>query len=135
MNNFNKKAFSEILQKVYDLYPNQRAFAERADINRTYISKYINQRMNVPPSAKILRRLAKASKGLIAYQELMKICGYLNDDESIITFSQITMKSNQRENKLEQIINLIDGLTIDEFNLLKAKIKDARIKISKEENK
>lgn len=130
IDNFDKKIFSNILQKIYKQYSNQREFAKITNVNRTYISKYINEKLEAPPSPKILKRLAKVSKGLSTYQELMKICGYLNDDKMIIT-----MKSNKRESKLKQIINFIDGLTIDEFNSLKEEIKNAKAKINMRRNK
>lgn len=124
MNNFDKKFFSNTLKKIYNQYPNQNNFARSANVNRTYISKYINEKLEEPPSPKILRRLAKASKELITYQELMKMCGYLNEDETIIVVYQ---------DRLEQIINLIDGLTVDEFNTLRKRIKSAKIKINKQD--
>lgn len=116
---FNKELFSMVLTEIYNKYPNQRSFAKRANINRTYISKYINKKIYVPPSAKILRRLAKASKGTTTYQELMQICGYLEDNEIIMT----------NKDRMQQILELASGLTIQEANYLIKQLNKAKIKI------
>lgn len=73
---FDKKLFSEILNKIYSSYENQRAFAEATRVNRGYLSRYINQKLDAPPTPKILRGIADASKGITTYEELMYICGY-----------------------------------------------------------
>ncbi len=116
---FNKEAFSIILIEIYNKYPNQRSFAKNANINRTYISKYINKKISVPPSAKILRRLANASKGLTTYQELMQICGYLEDNETIVT----------NKSRLQQILELANGLSVQEANCLIRQLTKAKIKM------
>ncbi len=116
---FNKEFFSMILTEIYSKYPNQRSFAKMANINRTYISKYINKKICVPPSAKILRRLAKASKGITTYQELMQICGYLEHNGIIIT----------NKDRVQQILELTNGLTIQEINYLIEQLNKAKIKI------
>lgn len=89
---FDKEMFSIVLSEIYNQYPNQRQFAKRANINRTYISKYINKKLEFPPSAKILRRLANVSKGITTYQELMQICGYLDENEIIISNLKTNIK-------------------------------------------
>lgn len=124
VNNFDKKTFSNVLSEIYNQYSNQRSFAKKANINRTYISRYINQRLEMPPSATILRRLANASKGLTTYQELMQICGYLEENETIV---------NKRKGRLEQILELANGLTIQEANYLIKQLNKSKIQIEKGE--
>lgn len=92
--NFNKERFSSVLSEIYNQYHNQTKFAKKANIDRTYISKYINQKLEVPPSAPILRRLANASKGIITYQELMQMCGYLDENEIIKSNSRVNIEDN-----------------------------------------
>lgn len=125
MNNniFDKQAFSDILSKIYNQYFNQRDFAKKANVNRTYISKYINKKLDVPPSAKILRRLANASKGLTTYENLMKICGYLEENEKIIV--------SKNQSVLEQILELSSDLTIQEANYLIKQFNNAKIRLVK----
>lgn len=121
-NSFDKETFSNILNEIYNRYSNQRNFAKKANFNRTYISKYINKQLEVPPSAVLLRNLANASKGITTYQELMQVCGYLENDEIIVT--------NTR-NKLEKILGLANGLNIQETNYLIKQLNEAKIKIEK----
>lgn len=121
LENFDKEKFSNVLSQIYNKYSNQREFSKKANINRTYISKYINKKIQVPPSAKILRRVAKASKGIITYQDLMYICGYLNNNETIII--------HKNKSKLEQILELANGLSLQETNYLIKKLNTAKIRI------
>jgi transcriptional regulator with XRE-family HTH domain len=87
---FDKSRFSKVLQSISEQYENQREFAKKSGINRTYISKYINQKIDTPPNAELLFKLAKSANGLIDYLTLMQIAGYFekNDYDSIIKYGQ-----------------------------------------------
>lgn len=80
---FDKIKFSEILNKIYKSYDNQRAFADATGVNRGYLSRYINKKLDSPPSPKILKGIADASKGFASYDELMQICGYVTYNQEI----------------------------------------------------
>lgn len=73
---FDKKVFSEILIKIYKTYNNQRDFANAAEVNRAYLSQYMNEKLENPPTPKILQKIANASNNITTYEELMQICGY-----------------------------------------------------------
>lgn len=75
---FNKENFSKILQKINSSYETMTEFAQKADFDRTYISKYINQKLDNPPTPKILEKIANASNGVTTYTELMEMCGYID---------------------------------------------------------
>lgn len=75
---FNVTKLSNILKKISKTYSNQTEFSKKSKIGRTYISQYINIQLKEPPSPKILRKIAKASKGITTYKELMQVCGYLD---------------------------------------------------------
>lgn len=75
---FNKIDFANILKKINSLYENQTSFAEASDVNRTYLSQYMNLKLDAPPSPKILKGIANASKGLTTYDDLMQICGHID---------------------------------------------------------
>lgn len=75
---FKKTDFANILKKINSLYENQTYFADASGVNRTYLSQYMNLKLDTPPSPKILKGIAKASKGLATYDDLMKICGYID---------------------------------------------------------
>ena len=72
---FNKVDFANILKKINSLYENQTQFANASGVNRTYLSQYMNLKLDTPPSPKILKGIANASKGLTTYDDLMKIFG------------------------------------------------------------
>ena len=75
---FNKVDFANILKKINSLYENQTQFANASWVNRTYLSQYMNLKLDTPPSPKILKGIANASKGLTTYDDLMKICDYID---------------------------------------------------------
>ena len=77
---FNKIEFSNILKRINSTYDTMSEFASRASFDRTYISKYINLKLDKAPSPSILQKIADASKGIVSYIDLMKICGYLTLD-------------------------------------------------------
>lgn len=87
-NMFQKEKFSEILNKIYKSYNNQRDFAKATGVNRGYLSRYINQKLDSPPSPKILQGIADSSKCVVSYIELMYICGYIEDEEVSIMYNQ-----------------------------------------------
>ena len=75
---FSKVDFANILKKINSLYENQTQFANASGVNRTYLSQYMNLKLDTPPSPKILKGIANASKGLTTYDDLMKICDYID---------------------------------------------------------
>lgn len=78
---FNKTKFSNILYEIYINYNSQGEFAKLINVSRTYISQFINCQLNDPPKPSILRKIAKGSKGITTYKELMQVCGYLDGIE------------------------------------------------------
>lgn len=76
---FNKNKFANIIKKINELYENQTDFAKKARVNRTYLSQYMNLKLDSPPSPKKLRGIADASKGITTYEELMEICGHVTE--------------------------------------------------------
>ena len=75
---FNKKKFSQIIKSINDSYDSQHEFARISTINRTYLSKYINCKIDNPPKPSTLKIIAEASHGITTYEKLMEICGYTN---------------------------------------------------------
>lgn len=51
---FNKEKFSSILKEINSTYSSMTEFAQKASFDRTYISKYINMKLDNPPTPKIL---------------------------------------------------------------------------------
>lgn len=81
---FDKNKFALILKNISDTYDNQREFSEKSDINRTYLSQYMNMKLENPPKPEILQRLADASNNVTNYSELMNICGYNDENNDIV---------------------------------------------------
>ena len=75
---FDKIKFANILNKINNLYDTMTEFAKKSEVNRTYLSQYINLKLDNPPTPKILTKIANASHGLVSYEQLMNICGYMD---------------------------------------------------------
>lgn len=99
---FDKNKFAQILKNITDTYESQREFSKKSEINRTYLSQYMNMKLNKPPKPEILERLANASHGITNYGKLMEVCGYLDEDIK------------------EELINKLKSLEIDLPDLQKA---------------
>ena len=106
---FNKEEFGKIIKKINDTYSTQYDFADKANVNRTYLSQYINKKLSSPPKPDILQRIANASKGITTYAELLNSCGYLpfelNDNVSSL------------ENKLSEAIFTNNLYKLNDFEL------------------
>lgn len=76
---FDKNKFAHVLKNINETYNSQRDFAKKSGINRTYLSQYMNMKLNEPPMPKILKKLAESSNSITTYEELMEICGYTNN--------------------------------------------------------
>lgn len=88
---FDKEKFSQILTRIISTYSSITEFAEKSGTGRSYISKYVNQKLNTPPSPKVLEKISEHSHGFTSYNELMEICGHIKLKELYKgTFSNIT---------------------------------------------
>lgn len=117
---FDKKKFAEILQKIYKTYPNQREFATATGVNRGYLSRYMNEKIDSPPSPKILQGISDAAKGITTYTELMKICGHItgsikNSLSNSQYFVQIPLFYNLNEFLLYNIDRKIENAPHDYY--------------------
>lgn len=81
---FDKSKFAQILKNITDTYESQRDFSKKSEINRTYLSQYMNMKLEEPPKPKILQKLANSSNGITTYVQLMVICGYYEEPSSNI---------------------------------------------------
>lgn len=111
---FNKKYFSEILTKIYKTYNNQRDFADSTGVNRAYLSQYMNQKLDNPPTPKILERIANASHNITNYEELMFVCGYT---DNFLNFRYLEAKKSYFNDIVPELKNI--GLTSNEIKELR----------------
>ena len=73
---FDKLTFKKILEAALG----DRKITEYADesgVNRTYLSKYLNLRLDSPPGPEIIKRLAEKAHNNITYEDLMSVAGFL----------------------------------------------------------
>ena len=77
---FDKVAFAKKLKEIRELYDSQEKFAQKIGITRTYLSQYMNMRLNEPPSTKVLQNIAYASQGKTTYEYFLMICGYIDEN-------------------------------------------------------
>ena len=73
---FNKDKFKELIEKAQG-NRTQREYAKESDVNRTYISKAVNKKLNSPPNPEILKNLADSAQNNVTYEDLMNAAGYL----------------------------------------------------------
>lgn len=78
---FDKVAFAQIIKNIKGTYSSQEDFSKKSGIGRTYLSQYMNMKLEDPPKPRILEKLATASNGITTYEELMAICGYINNND------------------------------------------------------
>lgn len=118
---FDKKKFGEIIKRINDSYATQHDFADKSGVNRTYISQYINNKLDSPPKPEILKKIAENSNGITTYEELMNICGFyeqtkeynllLNGD---LKYVNLLFGNNNKKmtisDKIKEINRLIDNL-------------------------
>ncbi len=78
---FDKNKFAQIIKNIKETYRSQEEFAKKSEIGRTYLSQYMNMKLDEPPQPKILKKLADSSNGLITYEELMVVCGHIKGND------------------------------------------------------
>ena len=105
---FDKKTFSDILQKISSSYNSITDFSNKSNVNRTYLSKYINMKLPNPPTPKILEKIANNSNNIISYAQLMEICGYI-DVSADVESEQIKQKTEYILDNAEYLSSI--GLT------------------------
>lgn len=96
---FDENKFSKILKEIISQYDSISSFAEKSSLDRTYISKYVNKKLEHPPSPDILKKIANNSNGITNYIELMKICDYLDENME----DKMAIHSNEYD-KIEQLV-------------------------------
>ena len=91
---FDKKAFSNILKTLCDYCGSITNFAEKAQLDRTYISKYIHITREVPPSPKLLRKIANGSANMpqSIYMTLRATATFASTD----SYTQLTLPTTTR---------------------------------------
>lgn len=114
---FNKNKFAQILKNISETFENQRDFSKKSEINRTYLSQYMNLKIDKPPKPEILKRIADNSKRVTTYEELMAVCGYINIDNFLKEKYESELKTFSFNEK--QYRNIIDIFYNELFNFFR----------------
>lgn len=80
---FDKEKISDILKSIIQHFDSLRDFSSECNVNRTTISKLVRKELNKPPKPDILKKIADNSKGVTTYDELMAVCGYINESQKL----------------------------------------------------
>lgn len=78
---FDKEKFKATLEKALG-DRNKTQYADESGVNRTYISKYLNCKLDSPPTPDILKRLSLCAHNGVTYEELMIAAGYIESEAS-----------------------------------------------------
>lgn len=115
---FDKKKFKSLIEKAMGTRKISQ-FSSDSGVNRTYISKYINERLNSPPAPDVLKRLSDSAQNNVSYEELMSAAGYINSkkdnykDVNLLEESKETYEITKKEETdilkdVEKIIHKLD---------------------------
>ena len=106
---FDKLKFSQILNNINNTYDTMTEFSEKSGVNRTYLSQYINQKLDNPPSPKVLIKIATHSNGITTYTELMNVCGYT--DSRLLELESLKEMYYQVE---DNFLNILSSMKLSE---------------------
>lgn len=114
---FDKNKFAQIIKNIKETYSSQEEFSKKSGIGRTYLSQYMNMKLDLPPSPKVLIKIANSSHNLISYEELMEICGYiekysLSPSELLALDYERDKLKKEKEEAIEEL-----NLTYDEHKI------------------
>lgn len=121
---FDKNKFAKIIKDIKANYISQEEFAKKSGIGRTYLSQYMNMKLDKPPKPEILEKLANASCNITNYNELMNICGYLDEEiEKDLIQSLKTLELDKSDFEkaltafLENFVYISNNPTIDIYEM------------------
>lgn len=124
---FDKKRFAQILKNINETYSNQRDFSKKSEINRTYLSQYMNMKLDKPPKPEILQKLSNSSNGITTYYELMSVCDYIRTQDLFSDEINPSLAESYREAFIEYGISSEDVLLIENLSKSKLENKDKEI--------
>jgi transcriptional regulator with XRE-family HTH domain len=112
---FNKEKFKELLLKAMG-EKTQEEFAELCGVNRTYVSKYLNMRLDNPPSPNILKRIAQNASNDVTYEQLMDAAGHINKNElgfAYVEVGRYLAIMRQKKGLSQEALAELSGVSVD----------------------
>lgn len=85
-NTFDQSTFSVLLKKAIGSRK-QKDFASTIGISSAHLSRILNHRYDTPPSVDTLKKIAANAENNVTYHELLEVCGYISESDSITEFS------------------------------------------------
>ena len=113
---FDKNKFAKVIKDIKETYNSQEEFAKKSTIGRTYLSQYMNIKLDKPPKPEILERLANASNGIVSYEDLMIMCGYLKNEYE--NYSDLLDKISKSKAYID-CMNLLKSTTLTDNEITK----------------
>lgn len=111
--NFDKENFAKILVKIKNTYGSINKMSEKMGITTAYLSKLIRLKYDNAPSPDILNKISSNSNGIITYNELMEVCGYISKNEefasSNINFYMCPVYNYITSNNPNWVLENIEG--------------------------
>lgn len=100
MSSLDKKQFSKLLERaIADRTATE--FSNQSGVNRTYISKFLNKRIDNPPSPEILKKIANVAHNNVTYNDLMKTVGFLKEEGRRVDLEKRLLSLEERVTALE----------------------------------
>ena len=81
MNKFDKKRFSELLKNTIGSNRTITEFSNECKLARPYISKFINCKLDTPPSPEAISKMASVARNNITEGDLLVAAGYTTYDD------------------------------------------------------
>ncbi|WP_090646323.1 helix-turn-helix transcriptional regulator [Paenibacillus sp. UNC496MF] len=94
------------------------ALAREADVAVSYISRLLRGKIDSPPSAQFLKKIADVSVGDITYTDLMQAAGHLseaeinelqNNDSQDINWKERALIAEAENNELKRTLKMIQN--------------------------
>lgn len=138
---FQKEIYSNILKKILEKYDSIQDFANNAGIDRGYLSRQINQKLDSPPTPKILKKIADSSQKITTYDELMEVCGYFNTKKITNNIIDLAFLEHYNElkmfcsdNEIQELMSLLHNINSSEDITIKFNTFAEKKNMSPQEN-
>lgn len=103
MDKFDKESFLNILNRIKSKYESQNKMANAMNLSSAYFTKLFDINTKNPPAPEYLKRIADNSKGITTYQELMQICGYIDNNKLDDIKKDLTNEKNEINEQIFKI--------------------------------
>ena len=78
-------------------------YADESGVNRTYLSKYLNLRLDSPPGPEIIKRLAEKAHSNVTYEGLMSAAGFLSGNSPAVNLQRKKQEDVELEKEWNEI--------------------------------